>query len=291
MTTSEPLHVVTGAAGGIGLECARRIGRRGALVLADREPEPLAAVAQRLVADGYEVAQTVCGDLGDPGEALALAGALRERPLGALVHAAGLSPSMADGRTIFDVTLLGADALLRAFQPYATTGSVAVCVASIGGHRLAAGRAEPEVGERVLRLLDDPDHPALFDTLLAATNGAIVHPHVAYALSKLAVIRLCRREADRWGEVGARIVSVSPGVVDTPMGRAELMLEPRVRGIVTGSALRRLGFPREIAAAVDWLASPEASYVTGTDLVIDGGAIAGIERSARPSAAGPLAAA
>lgn len=290
MTTSEPLHVVTGASGGIGLECARRIGRRGPLVLADREPEPLAAVADRLVADGYEVERTVCGDLADPGEALALAGALRDRPLGALVHAAGLSPSTADGRTIFDVNLLGTDALLRAFQPYAVAGSVAVCIASIGGHRLT-GAEQLREDPRVLRLLDDPDHPALFDTLLAVTNGAIVHPHVAYALSRLAVIRLCRRQARSWGEAGARIVSVSPGVVDTPMGRAELLLEPTARGLVTGSALRRLGYPREVAAAVDWLASPEASYVTGTDLVVDGGAIAGVERAATAPPAGPLAAA
>ncbi|MDW5594724.1 SDR family oxidoreductase [Conexibacter stalactiti] len=281
MTSSEPIHVVTGAAGGIGFECARRLGHRGALVLADREREPLDAIAAKLAADGYLIEATVVGDLADPGEALALAAALDDRPLGALVHAAGLSPSLADGRTVFDVNLVATDALLRAFLPHAVGGSVAICVASTAGH------AVPEPTTRVLRLLDDPDRPALFDALLAATNGAIVHPQVAYALSKLAVIRLCRREAATWGAAGARLLSVSPGLIDTPMGRAELSAEPQVREIVTGSALKRLGTPREIAAAVDWLASPAASYVTGTDVVLDGGALAGAERAAAPAAAAP----
>lgn len=290
MSTSAPLHVVTGAAGGIGLECARRLGRRGPLILADREREPLAAVAGRLLADGYAIEELIAGDLADPGEALALAAALRDRPLGTLVHAAGLSPSMADGRTIVDVNLIGTDALLRAFLPYASTGSVAICVASIAGHQARAA-SEHATSPRVLALLDDPDHPALFDTLLAATNGAIVHPQVAYALSKLGVLRLVRRQADLWGEAGARLVSVSPGLIDTPMGRAEIAQDPSVRALAAHAALRRLGGPREVAAAVDWLASPEASYVTGIDLIVDGGATAAAERAAAPPARGPLAAA
>lgn len=75
------------------------------------------------------------------------------------------------------------------------------------------------------------------------------------------------------------------------MGRAEIAQDPSVRALAAHAALRRLGGPREVAAAIDWLASPEASYVTGIDLIVDGGATAAAERTAAPPARGPLAAA
>lgn len=269
MTSTQPIHVVTGAGGAIGFECARRVGHRGPLLLADRDPEALANATARLTLDGFVVEHQVARDLSRPGEALALAGKLGDRPLASLVHAAGLSPSAAGGRTVFDVNLRTTDALLRAFLPSARAGSVAVCVASIAGHA--------QVSDRVLRLLDDLDHPAQFDALLAATDGEIVHPHVAYQLAHVGVIRLCRRAATLWGEQGGRVVSVSPGIVDTADSRASLNDDARLRRLLDGAALGRLGNPREVAAAVDWLVSPEASYVTGSDVVVDGGVSAAAE--------------
>jgi NAD(P)-dependent dehydrogenase (short-subunit alcohol dehydrogenase family) len=271
MTSTEPIHVVTGAGGAIGFECARRVGHRGPLLLADRDPERLASATARLTLDGFVVEHQVARDLSRPGEALALAGRIGDRPLGALVHAAGLSSSAAGGRTVFDTNLLTTDALLRAFLPSARRGSVAVLVASIAGHA--------PLSDRVARLLDDLDHPALFDALLAATDGEIVHPHVAYQLAHAGVIRLCRRAAALWGEQGGRVVSVSPGIVDTAASRASLNDDARLRRLVDGAALGRLGNPREIAAVVDWLVSPEASYVTGSDVVVDGGVSAAAEEA------------
>lgn len=272
MTSTEPLNVVTGAGGAIGFECARRVGRRGPLLLADRDADRLAAATARLTLDGFVVERQVARDLSERGEALALAGMLGDRPLGALVHAAGLSPSGAGGRTVFNVNLLTAHALLRAFLPSAQEGSVAVCVGSIAN--------QVPVSDRVAALLEDVDQPELFDALLAATDGEIVHPHVAYRLAHVGLTRLCRRAATLWGTVGARVVSVSPGPVDTAGSRAQLHSDPDLRELVDNAALRRLGNPREIAAVVDWLVSPEASYVTGSDVVVDGGLIAGAEELA-----------
>jgi NAD(P)-dependent dehydrogenase (short-subunit alcohol dehydrogenase family) len=272
MTSTEPLHVVTGAGGAIGFECARRIGHRGPLLLVDRDPERLAAATARLTLDGFVVERQAARDLSRPGEALALAGMLGDRPLGALVHAAGVGASAAGGRTVFDGNLLTADALLRAFLPSAREGSVAVCVTSVA--------AQTPVGERVARLLDDLDHPALFDALLSATDGEVVHPHVAYALAQRGIVRLCRRASALWGEAGARVVSVSAGLLDTADTRARLNDDARLRAVADGAPLRRLGSPREVAATVDWLVSPQASYVTGTDVVVDGGATAAAEEAA-----------
>jgi NAD(P)-dependent dehydrogenase (short-subunit alcohol dehydrogenase family) len=89
-------------------------------------------------------------------------------------------------------------------------------------------------------------------------------------------VRLVQREARAWGESGARLLSVSPGIVDTPMGRLEAANEPAMAAMVERSALGRMLQPEEIAAVVAFLVSPAASALTGTDVLVDGGAVAGI---------------
>jgi NAD(P)-dependent dehydrogenase (short-subunit alcohol dehydrogenase family) len=188
--------------------------------------------------------------------------------LGGLVVTAGLSPSMTRGRRIWEVNLLGMARVLRCFESALVEGSAAVCFASMAGHLVPA---TPELAA----VLDDPEAPSFFDDL-AALGIDIDDPASAYALSKRGVQRLVRRRSKAWGAKGARLLSLSPGIIDTGMGRLEASNEPAMAHMVEASALGREARPEEVAEVAAFLVSDAASFMTGTDVLVDGGAVAAL---------------
>ena len=253
-------NVVVGAASGMGAAVARLLAPQGPLLLADLDATSLDAVAAEL---GGDVQVQAC-DITVPADRDALAGAIGQ--LGALVVTAGLSPSMAGGRRIYDVNLVATAALVRALEPTLGPGSAGVVFASMAGHMIPPS---PEVDA----VLDRPDAPTFFDDL-AALGFDVDEPQLAYAISKRGVIRLARRESLRWGTHGARLLSLSPGIVDTGMGRLEAEHEPAMAGMVDNSPLGRMATPEELAKVAAFLVSDAASFMTGTDVLVDGGAVA-----------------
>jgi NAD(P)-dependent dehydrogenase (short-subunit alcohol dehydrogenase family) len=125
-------------------------------------------------------------------------------------------------------------------------------------------------------VIDDPFSSSFFDAL-AATGIDPDDPGAAYAISKRGVHRLVRREARAWARRGARLLSLSPGIIDTPMGRLEYDNQPVMADMVTGSALGRTIDPDEVAAVAVFLVSDAASAMTAADVLVDGGAVAALD--------------
>jgi NAD(P)-dependent dehydrogenase (short-subunit alcohol dehydrogenase family) len=266
------LAVITGAGGGVGLACARRFAPTHSLLLAEARPEALQRAMTLLEGERADVSGAVCdvSDASAVGELAERAAALGE-PLGALVHTAALSRSMEDGPRIIAVNLLGAALVLRAFLPLAGAGSVAVCLSSIGAHR--------EPIHALDGLLVDPLEDGFLERLerriaLRGSSG------LAYDLSKRGVILLCERAAAEWGARRARVVSLSPGPIDTPMGQLEGKAD--AAGLERLSAFGRVAEADEVAGAVALMCSEQAGYVTGCDLRVDGGTLAGIRFHSSP---------
>jgi NAD(P)-dependent dehydrogenase (short-subunit alcohol dehydrogenase family) len=249
-------NVVIGAASGMGTSVARKLAPRGRLLIADRNPAGLDELAAEL---GGDVQAFAC-DMTDQAQVDELIGAVGD--LEALVITAGVNAEMAPGRTIFEINLRGVARVLAAAEPLLRPGSVGVAVASQSGYMV------PEHPE-VFAILEDPLSPTFFDDLGAyfdLDDGAR-----SYQLSKRGVHRLVRSKAKAWGAKGARIMSVSPGINDTPMNREQEKVKPIMAKIIEASPLGRRGTPEEIAEVIDFVTSEKASLLTGSDVLADGG--------------------
>lgn len=260
--------LVTGAGGGMGRACAHAVAGQGALLIQDLNPDGLAATADALGSEGIRT-RSLAGDLCDSAHLESLAKAADEAGgLRALVHTAGLSPTMAPSERIFEVNLVASVRLLDALEPGLRPGAAGVLFASQSGHMIA-GSATPEIDT----VLDDPTAPEAWRRLVASAGEMASQPGGAYALSKRGVQRLAVRRAAAWGAAGARLVSVSPGIIDTSMGLAERKGQPAATDLILARTVvdGRMGRPEELASVVAFLCSDAASYVSGVDWLVDGG--------------------
>ena len=241
--------------------CARALAPRGPLLIADVNGDAVEKLAVDL---GPEVVPARCDVTKQP-EVEALVRQIDD--LESLVYTAGISTSMSSsGRQIFEVNLIGTNRIVTAVEPLLRPGTAAVLFASMSGYRV------PERSD-LFKILDDPLSPSFFDDLLSAGVDPDV-PQFAYPMSKRGVQRTARRHAAPWGAKGARILSVSPGINDTPMNRSDEAQNPIMAEIIASGPLGRRGTPEEVAKVVSFLISDDASFMTGSDVLVDGGMVA-----------------
>lgn len=269
--------VVVIGVGGMGRAVARRQGPGNVLLLADFDERVLASVADELRGQGHSVtARTV--DVSSRASVAELADtAAGLGTVSQVVHTAGLSPAQAPPPAVLAVDLLGTALVLEEFGRVVAPGGAGVVIASMAGHMLPPGTLTPEQ-EHLLA------HAPADDLLaLPFIDPGALGAQGAYPLAKYANLLRVRAAGADWGRRGARINSVSPGVIATPMGQQELAGESghHMRAMVEASGTGRLGTPDDIAAVTAFLLGPDAGFVTGTDLLVDGGVVAAL-RSGRP---------
>jgi NAD(P)-dependent dehydrogenase (short-subunit alcohol dehydrogenase family) len=258
-----PLAVLIGA-GGMGVAVARRLSQRHRVLIADIDGTRAETAASSLRSEGGDASAIAC-DVTSTAAVAAMSNNVRD--LGGfrvLTHVAGLSPSASDYATILRVNLTGPALVADALLSLASTGAAAILIASLAAH----GFAPSDEIEVVLAQPTHPDLPARLEAVIGTDQAT---PQRAYQLSKYGLLSYCRRAARAWGERGARIVSLSPGLIATPMGAFEFQHSPRKHQMLAQTPLQREGTMLEIADAVEFLASDRASFISGTDLLVDGG--------------------
>ncbi len=249
--------VVAGANSGMGRACVEQVRSIADVII---------AVDLDLPAIHGTVGQAC--DVADPDAVHAVADRVRNTgPFRALVHAAGISPTMGGARRVLEVDLLGTQHLLDAFEDLVTVGSAAVCFSSSAAYALA-----PFITPEIESLLHDPLAPDFLDRAVEASAND----------SRVADRDRKGRGDPRRGAGGravgptrVRVTSLSPGISDTPMGRQELEQQPEMATMLEQTPLGRLGTPQEVAAVAAFLVSDAASFITGIDVLVDGGQLQG----------------
>jgi NAD(P)-dependent dehydrogenase (short-subunit alcohol dehydrogenase family) len=261
--------VVVIGPGSIGQAIARRISAGKHVVLADLRQANADAAAATMRAAGYEVTTTTV-DVSSRTSVHALVDAATALgDVTALVHAAGVSPSQAPPEAILAVDLYGTAVVLEEFGDVIARGGAGVVIASQSGHRLGALTPEQNTA-----LATTPAEELLALPMLQPDQ--VTDTLHAYQLAKRGNALRVMAEAVRWAKRGARVNTISPGIIITPLAVDELT-GPRGEGyrhMLEQSPAGRAGTPDEVAAVAALLMGPEGGFITGSDVLMDGGVTA-----------------
>ncbi|WP_082953287.1 SDR family oxidoreductase [Mycobacterium sp. E3251] len=274
------VSVITGGAGGMGLATAKIVGRDHIVVLCDVRQDRLENAAAALQELGMAPTAVDCDVTDRRAVADLLKTANNLGTLASVIHTAGVSPSMGAADYVMRTNALGTLNVNEAFYAAAGEGAVIVNVASMAAHLLPAEMVPVDQFPLALR-----DADAFLEAMMTTCNVVPEEARsgIAYAVSKSFVKWYSQSQAERFNARGLRIVSVSPGSIDTEMGRLEE--QAGAGAMVTNAAVPRWGKPEEMAELLAFCASDKAGYLTGTDILNDGGVIASMTERARAAAA------
>ena len=273
------VSVITGGAGGMGVATAKVVGRDHTLVLCDVRQDRLDEAAKTLAGLGITVTAVNC----DVTDRKAVDGLLETAsalgPIASVIHTAGVSPSMGSAEYVLRTNAVGTVNVNEAFFAAAGEGGAIVNVASMAAHMLPENMIPTA---RFPQALHD-EHAFMADMLAACSVvPEEMQSGIGYAVSKSFVRWYSVAQCERFNGKGLRILSVSPGSIETEMGQLEA--DAGAGAMVADAAVPRWGKPDEMAALLAFCASDKAGYLTGTDILNDGGVIASMTERARIAA-------
>lgn len=269
------VYVITGGAGGIGLAAAKQF-KDGIVMISDVVPAALEKGKELLAAEGIDVVTKVC-DISDRAQVTEMAKeAAALGSVKAVVHAAGVSGDCGKLDLVLRVDLLGTYYLIEEFLNVMEKGSSMVLISSMMADVIPPNPVQDE-------LLVAPDREDIVEKLAPFCND---DPHLAYDVTKRGVRLLTSAYAAAFGKKGARINSVSPGVILTEMAKKAAAEHPeQMQFMESVTPLGRNGEPEEIADVIYYLASDKASFITGIDIKADGGAMYAVTEYKKKAAA------
>ena len=261
--------IVVIGAGSIGQAIARRIGAGKHILLADIRQENADAAARTLSDAGFDVTTATVDVSSRASVHSFVEAATAIGGVSGVIHAAGVSPSQASPGTILKVDLYGTALVLDEFGNVIARGGAGVVIASQSGHRL------PPLSVEQNTVLATTPVEELLDLPMLHPDQVKDSLH-AYQLSKRGNSLRVMAEAVRWGKRGARINTISPGIIITPLANDELK-GPRGAGyrrMMEASAAGRAGTPDEVGTVGALLMGPDGAFITGSDFLMDGGVTA-----------------
>jgi len=261
--------IVVIGAGSIGQAVARRVSAGRHVVLADMRDQNAEAAARTLSDAGFEVSTSNVDVSSRPSVRALVDKATAIGDIVGLIHAAGVSPSQASPEMILKVDLYGTALVLEEFGNVIARTGAGVVIASQSGHRL------PPLSVEQNRALATTPVEELLRLPMLQLDQVKDSLH-AYQLSKRGNSLRVMAEAVRWGKRGARVNTISPGIIITPLANDELR-GPRGAGyrrMIEISAAGRVGTPDEVGAVGALLMGPDGAFITGSDFLMDGGVTA-----------------
>ncbi|MXV37908.1 SDR family oxidoreductase [Flavobacteriaceae bacterium Ap0902] len=267
MIQDKELIVITGGAGGIGTAVAKTFKNQH-IIITDYSADIVNKAVENLKDDGYSASGLAC-DITDKEEVNKLVKFVSESgKLKALIHTAGVSGTVQDLEKIFTIDLKATEILVDAFYEIATNGSVAILLSSMMAHTVPANEAYDDA-------LTHPQKEGSFETVRQYVQE---DSNLMYNFAKRGVQLVSINHADKWGAKGARILTVSPGVIETAMAKKANEEHPeQMEMIKKATPLKRNGSPEDVAEVINFLSSDKASFINATDILIDGGVIHNIK--------------
>ncbi len=269
MKTQQNLIVITGGAGGIGQATARAF-KNQPIIITDYSQDSVDKTVESLSKEGLNIVGGIACDITDKIDIEKLVNYVDTKgTLKAFIHTAGVSGTVKDLKKVFTIDLVATELLVEAFHKLAVKDSVAVLLSSMMAHAVPENKAYDAA-------LKNPQAVDSFDIVSKYVNN---NSDTMYNFAKRGVQLLTHKYANKWGEKGARIVSVSPGVIETPMALKAAEEHPeRMEMIKQATPLKRNGQPEDVASVICFLTSDAANFINSTDILVDGGVIHNIKK-------------